>query len=102
METYHESAYRCSRTGHTDCSADIRSPRERRADVPGEFIIRIQRLLTSVALGAYGPPWARHPNLRKRPARASRYLASGLPPIAAVNADIRNRRSVAPRINNLS
>jgi len=32
--------------GHADCCPDVRSVRERSPDVPGELLIRIQRLLT--------------------------------------------------------
>jgi hypothetical protein len=46
METYHEGTYRCSRIGHADCCPDARSARERGPDVPGELLIRVQRLLT--------------------------------------------------------
>ena len=46
METYHEGTYRCYRVGHADCCPDVRSVRERSPDVPGELLIRIQRLLT--------------------------------------------------------
>jgi hypothetical protein len=45
METCHEDAYRCSRLGHADCGADVHSARERGPDVPGELVIRLQRLL---------------------------------------------------------
>jgi len=41
METYHEGTYRSSRVGHADCGPDIRSPRERGSDVPGELLIRL-------------------------------------------------------------
>jgi hypothetical protein len=44
METYHEGAYRCSRVGHADCCPD--APSERGPNVPGEFLIRVERLLT--------------------------------------------------------
>jgi hypothetical protein len=37
IETYHEG----SRVGHADCGPDIRSPRERGSDVPGELLIRL-------------------------------------------------------------
>src|SRR6266480_2480015 len=43
METYHEGSYRCSRVGHADCCPD--APRERGPNVPGEFLIRVERLL---------------------------------------------------------
>src|SRR5262245_2016054 len=42
METYHEGTYRSSRVGHADCGPDIRSPRERGSDVPGELLIRVE------------------------------------------------------------
>src|SRR5262249_57017998 len=45
MEMYHEGTYRSSRVGHADCGPDIRSPRERGSDVPGELLIRLERLL---------------------------------------------------------
>jgi len=41
METYHENTYRSSGVGHADCGPDIRSPRERGSDVPGELLIRL-------------------------------------------------------------
>ena len=41
METYHEGTYRSSGVGHADCGPDIRSPRERGSDVPGELLIRL-------------------------------------------------------------
>jgi len=44
METYHEGAYRFSRVGHADCCPD--APSERGPNVPGEFLIRVERLLT--------------------------------------------------------
>jgi hypothetical protein len=44
METYHEGSYRCSRVGHADCCPD--APSERGPNVPGEFLIRVERLLT--------------------------------------------------------
>ena len=44
METYHEGANRCSRVGHADCCPD--APRERGPNVPGELVIRVERLLT--------------------------------------------------------
>src|SRR5262249_47089089 len=47
METYHENTYRSSCVGHADCGPDIRSPRERGSDVPGELLIRLERLLTN-------------------------------------------------------
>ena len=43
METYHEGSYRCSRVSHADCCPD--APRERGPNVPGEFLIRVERLL---------------------------------------------------------
>jgi len=43
METYHEGSYRCSRIGHADRCPD--APRERGPNVPGEFLIRVERLL---------------------------------------------------------
>ena len=49
METYHEGTSRCSRVGHADCRPDVRSVRERGPCVPGELLIRVQRLLTEDA-----------------------------------------------------
>jgi hypothetical protein len=56
METYHEGAYRCSRVGHADCCPD--APSERGPNVPGEFLIRVERLLTD-ELWSGLPPRAR-------------------------------------------
>ena len=43
METYHEGSYRCSRVGHAGRCPN--APRERVPNVPGEFLIRVERLL---------------------------------------------------------
>jgi hypothetical protein len=44
-EMYHEDVYRCSRLGRADCHPDIRAC-ECGAGVPGELVIRLERLLT--------------------------------------------------------
>jgi hypothetical protein len=45
METYHEGTYRCSRVGHADCRADVRSVCKCGARVAVELLVRRQRLL---------------------------------------------------------
>jgi hypothetical protein len=50
MEKHHEDVYRCSRVGYADCRADVRSVRKCRARIPGEFLVRQQRLLRAVKL----------------------------------------------------
>jgi hypothetical protein len=42
---YHEEAYCCSRVGHADCRADVRSVRKCGTRVTGEFLVRRQWLL---------------------------------------------------------
>src|SRR5262245_6012103 len=43
-ETCHEDLYRCSRLGDADCHPDVRAC-ECGAGVPGELLIRLERLL---------------------------------------------------------
>src|SRR5262245_37384851 len=49
MEKNHEKAYCCSRAGHADCRADVRSVRKCGAHVTCELLVRRQWLLTRVA-----------------------------------------------------
>src|SRR3989442_268556 len=46
METYHESLDRGSCVGHAGCHSHLHSERERRPGVPGELLVRFERLLT--------------------------------------------------------
>src|SRR5262249_39095398 len=68
MEMYHEGTYRSSRVGHADCGPDIRSPREHGSAVPGELLIRLERLLTNdKARSAAEGPCLRYPMTLRLP-----------------------------------
>jgi hypothetical protein len=44
-EMCHEDPYRCSRLGRADCHPDVHPACERSPGVPGELLIRLERLL---------------------------------------------------------